>query len=87
MGQRTRGKGFDTFCPVGPWIETDLDPTDLQLNCRVNSEMRQLPSTREMIFSIPQLLAFISSVMTLEPGDLICTGTPAGVGPLQAGIR
>ncbi len=84
-GQWTRGKGFDTFCPVGPWIETELDETDLQINCRVNDEMRQMTSTREMIFTVPQLIAFISACMTLEPGDLILTGTPAGTAPLAAG--
>jgi 2-keto-4-pentenoate hydratase/2-oxohepta-3-ene-1,7-dioic acid hydratase in catechol pathway len=84
-GQWTRGKGFDTFCPVGPWIETELDETDLQITCRVNDEMRQFTSTREMIFSIPQIIAFISACMTLEPGDLILTGTPAGTAQLFAG--
>ena len=84
-GQWTRGKGFDTFCPLGPWIETDLDPTDMRVTCRVNGEMRQVASTREMVFTIQQLIAFISSVMTLVPGDVILTGTPAGIGALQAG--
>ncbi|MEN6434514.1 MAG: fumarylacetoacetate hydrolase family protein [Anaerolineaceae bacterium] len=84
-GQWTRGKGFDTFCPIGPWIETQFDPADAMLTCRVNNEIRQMVSTREMIFSIGQLVAFISSIMTLEPGDVILTGTPAGVGPLHAG--
>ncbi len=84
-GQWTRGKGFDTFCPVGPWIETELDPYDTLLTCRVNGEIRQMASTRDMVFSIQQLVAFISSVMTLEAGDLVLTGTPAGVGPLEAG--
>jgi len=82
--QFTRGKGFDTFCPLGPWIETEFDLTDALVTCRVNNEMRQMASTREMIFSVPQLIAFISSVMTLEVGDIILTGTPAGVGPLTA---
>ena len=86
-GQWTRGKGFDTFCPVGPWIETDLDPADVLITCKVNSELRQMASTKEMVFTIPQLVAFISSVMTLEPGDLIFTGTPAGVGALVDGDR
>lgn len=81
-GQWTRGKGFDTFLPLGPWIETDLDPTDVLVQTRVNGEMRQMASTREMMFPVDQLIAFISSVMTLEPGDLILTGTPAGIGPL-----
>lgn len=82
-GQWTRGKGFDTFCPLGPWIETDLDPSDVLVQTRVNGEMRQMASTREMMFPVEQLIAFISSVMTLNPGDLILTGTPAGIGQLQ----
>ena len=81
----TRGKGFDTFCPIGPWIETNFEPADALLTCRVNSELRQMASTRDMIFPVPSLLAFISSVMTLNPGDLILTGTPAGTGPLEPG--
>jgi 2-keto-4-pentenoate hydratase/2-oxohepta-3-ene-1,7-dioic acid hydratase in catechol pathway len=84
-GQWTRAKGFDTFCPLGPWIETELDPADAMLTCTVNGQLRQMASTRDMVFSVPELVAFISSVMTLEPGDLILTGTPAGVGPLVAG--
>jgi len=83
--QWTRAKGFDTFCPVGPWIETELDPADLLVTCRLNGEIKQMSSTREMVFSIPQLMVYISSVMTLEPGDLILTGTPAGVGELADG--
>lgn len=81
-GQWTRAKGFDTFCPLGPWIETDLDPADVLLSCRVNGEMRQMSSTREMVFTVQQLIAYISSIMTLNPGDVLLTGTPAGVGPL-----
>ncbi|HEX2980303.1 MAG TPA: fumarylacetoacetate hydrolase family protein [Anaerolineaceae bacterium] len=84
-GQWTRGKGFDTFCPLGPWIDTEFDPTDALITCRVNDEMRQMGSTREMVFSVAQLIAYASSIMTLEPGDIIMTGTPAGVGPLEAG--
>jgi 2-keto-4-pentenoate hydratase/2-oxohepta-3-ene-1,7-dioic acid hydratase in catechol pathway len=84
-GQWTRGKGFDTFCPLGPWIETDFDPIDTMITCHVNDELRQMGTTRDMVFSVRQLIVFISSVMTLEPGDLILTGTPAGVGPLQPG--
>ncbi len=84
-GQWTRGKGFDTFCPLGPWIETELDPADVLITCSVNGQMRQMASTRDMIFPVPQLLAFISSIMTLEPGDVILTGTPAGVGLLVEG--
>lgn len=84
-GQWTRGKGFDTFCPLGPWIETDFDPADALITCKVNGELRQMGSTRDMVFSVRQLIAFVSSVMTLEPGDVLLTGTPAGVGPLHAG--
>jgi 2-keto-4-pentenoate hydratase/2-oxohepta-3-ene-1,7-dioic acid hydratase in catechol pathway len=84
-GQWTRGKGFDTFCPLGPWIETEFDPADALITCRVNGEVRQMATTRDLLFDIPQLIAFISSVMTLEPGDVILTGTPAGVSALQAG--
>lgn len=84
-GQWTRGKGFDTFCPVGPWIETDFDPSDALITCKVNGELRQMASTREMIFTIPQIIAYITSIMTLEPGDLIMTGTPGGIGQLLAG--
>ena len=82
-GQWTRAKGFDSFCPIGPWIETEADVADSLVTCRVNGELRQMASTREMVFSIPQLIAYVSSVMTLNPGDLIFTGTPAGVGPLK----
>lgn len=84
-GQWTRGKGFDTFCPLGPWIETELDISDILITCRVNGELRQMSSTKEVIFSIPQLLTYISTVMTLKPGDVILTGTPAGVGALEDG--
>ena len=84
-GQWTRAKGFDTFCPFGPWIDTDFDPSDAVITCRVNGQMRQMASTRDMIFNVGVLIAYISSVMTLEPGDLIFTGTPAGVGELKDG--
>jgi 2-keto-4-pentenoate hydratase/2-oxohepta-3-ene-1,7-dioic acid hydratase in catechol pathway len=84
-GQWTRAKGFDTFCPFGPWVDTDFDPADAVITCRVSGQPRQMASTRDMVFSVGQLIAFISSVMTLEPGDLIFTGTPAGVGPLKPG--
>jgi len=83
--QWTRAKGFDTFCPLGPWIETDFDPFDALITCHVSDELRQMASTRDMIFTIPQLITYISSIMTLEPGDLILTGTPSGVGDLTAG--
>ncbi|MCK4977724.1 MAG: fumarylacetoacetate hydrolase family protein [Anaerolineales bacterium] len=78
----TRGKGFDTFCPIGPWIDTDLDPADALITCAVNGQMRQMASTRDMVFTVNHLVAFISSVMTLESGDVILTGTPSGVGLL-----
>lgn len=83
--QWTRGKGFDSFCPVGPWIDTEFDPVDTLITCHVNDELRQMGTTRDMIFNVSQILVYISSVMTLEPGDLILTGTPAGVGPIQPG--
>jgi 2-keto-4-pentenoate hydratase/2-oxohepta-3-ene-1,7-dioic acid hydratase in catechol pathway len=83
--QFTRAKGFDTFAPLGPCIETELDPAALSIVTRVNREVRQDGTTRDMIFGCDVLLAFITQVMTLEPGDVILTGTPAGVGPLQSG--
>lgn len=83
--QWTRAKGFDTFCSFGPWIDTDFDPSDAVVTCRVNGQMRQMASTRDMVFSIGVLTAYVSSIMTLEPGDLIFTGTPAGVGELNDG--
>ena len=84
-GQWTRAKGFDTFCPFGPWIDTDFDPSDAVITCRVNGQMRQMASTRDMVFNVGVLIAYITSIMTLEPGDLIFTGTPAGVGELKDG--
>ena len=81
----TRSKGYDTFCPLGPWIETDFEPADAMITCRVNSELRQMASTRDMIFPIPAILAYISSIMTLNPGDIILTGTPAGTSQIQEG--
>lgn len=83
--QWTRAKGFDTFCPFGPWVDTDFDPADAVLTVRVNGQMRQMASTRDMVFNVGVLIAYISSVMTLEPGDLIFTGTPSGVAPLKDG--
>jgi len=83
--QFTRAKSFDTFCPIGPVIETDLEPSALNLVTRVNGEVKQKGNTRDMIFPCDFLIEFISSVMTLCPGDVILTGTPAGVGPLQSG--
>ncbi|HET7011118.1 MAG TPA: fumarylacetoacetate hydrolase family protein [Anaerolineales bacterium] len=84
-GQWSRAKGFDTFCPLGPWIDTEVDSADLLITCSVNGQMRQMGSTRDMVFPVRQLVAFISSVMTLDPGDLILTGTPSGVGRLGPG--
>jgi len=84
-GQWTRAKGFDTFCPLGPWIDTEVDVSDQMISCYVNGELRQMASTREMVFPVSQLIAYISSIMTLEPGDVILTGTPAGVGLLKEG--
>ena len=85
--QWTRAKGFDTFCVFGPWIDTDFDPSDAVVTCRVNGQMRQMASTRDMVFSVATLVAYVSSIMTLEPGDLIFTGTPSGVGELRDGDR
>lgn len=84
-GQWTRAKGFDTFCAFGPWIDTDFDPADALVTCRVSGQPRQMASTRDMVFDVSTLIAFVSSVMTLEPGDLLFTGTPAGVAPLKDG--
>jgi len=83
--QFTRAKGFDSFCPLGPWIETQLDPSDLEIRCEVNEEVRQLGRTRDLVFDVPTLVSYVSHVMTLLPGDVIITGTPAGVSPILAG--
>ncbi len=83
--QWTRAKGFDTFCPLGPWIDTDFNPADALITCHVNGQLRQMASTRDMIFHIDQLVAFISSIMTLDAGDIIMTGTPAGISQLHPG--
>jgi 2-keto-4-pentenoate hydratase/2-oxohepta-3-ene-1,7-dioic acid hydratase in catechol pathway len=84
-GQWTRAKGFDTFAPCGPVIVKDLDPTDLELKTLLNGQVVQHGRTSQLIFPIPRLIAYLSRIMTLEPGDLISTGTPAGVGPMKAG--
>jgi 2-keto-4-pentenoate hydratase/2-oxohepta-3-ene-1,7-dioic acid hydratase in catechol pathway len=84
-GQWTRAKGFDTFCPAGPRIAEGLDWSELEVIGRVNGTVRQSGKATEMVFPIPLLLSYISGIMTLEPGDLVATGTPAGVGPLLAG--
>ena len=83
--QYARAKGFDTFAPLGPWVETDLDPSALTIRCLVNGEVKQDSNTREMDKSVPALVEFISHVMTLYPGDVIATGTPPGVGPVKVG--
>lgn len=84
-GQWVRAKGFNTFAPLGPVIEMDLDPHNLAIQSRLNGEVRQSSNTRNMIFSPEHLISFISNVMTLYPGDVIMTGTPEGVGPMQPG--
>ena len=83
--QFTRAKGYDSFCPLGPWVETVLDASDLRLVTRVNGEVKQDGRTSQLVHDIPTQIAFISAVMTLLPGDVILTGTPAGVGPIVAG--
>ncbi|MEV0389193.1 fumarylacetoacetate hydrolase family protein [Nonomuraea sp. NPDC050643] len=83
--QWTRGKGFDTFCPLGPWVDTDFDPSDVRVTCTVGGEVRQDGRTRDFIFDIPTLIAYVSAFTTLEPGDIIMTGTPPGVRPVQSG--
>jgi len=84
-GQWTRAKGFDTFCPVGPWVTAGLDWSNLRVQCRVNGVVKQDGRTKDQVFPVPRLLAFISAGMTLEAGDVVTTGTPAGVGPIRAG--
>jgi len=83
--QFTRAKGFDSFCPLGPWIETELDVTDLRVQTHLNGDVKQDGRTKDMIFDVPTLIAHVSSVMTLLPGDVILTGTPEGVGPMEVG--
>jgi 2-keto-4-pentenoate hydratase/2-oxohepta-3-ene-1,7-dioic acid hydratase in catechol pathway len=84
-GQWARAKGFDTFCPIGPWIETKLDPRAQLVRCRVGGHVRQDGAAANMIFDVATLVAYVSAIMTLEPGDVILTGTPEGVGPLAPG--
>ncbi|AEG44870.1 fumarylacetoacetate hydrolase family protein [Isoptericola variabilis] len=86
-GQWGRAKGFDSSCPLGPWIDTDLDPEDVAVRSRVNGEPRQDGRTAEMIFDVPFIVSFVSEAMTLLPGDVILTGTPAGVGRVDHGDR
>lgn len=83
--QFTRAKSFDTFCPVGPWIETDIDPGNVTVETRLNGELKQKGNTADMAFSVSFLIRYISEIMTLYPGDLIATGTPAGVSRMKAG--
>jgi len=84
-GQWTRSKGFDTFCPIGPWIDTDIDPSDLKIELFLNGDRKQESRTSNLIFDPRRLVEFITSVMTLVPGDLIATGTTSGIGPMKSG--
>jgi 2-keto-4-pentenoate hydratase/2-oxohepta-3-ene-1,7-dioic acid hydratase in catechol pathway len=84
-GQWTRSKGFDGFCPIGPWVETDIDPADLSIETYLNGECVQSSRTSDMIFDVSQLVSFASHVMTLLPGDVVLTGTPGGIGPMVPG--
>jgi 2-keto-4-pentenoate hydratase/2-oxohepta-3-ene-1,7-dioic acid hydratase in catechol pathway len=86
-GQWTRAKGFDTFCPLGPWIETGLDPSDLELTTTVNGEVKQHARTSQLLHDVTAVVCYVTSVMTLLPGDILLTGTPAGIGPLVHGDR
>ncbi|MCD9153437.1 fumarylacetoacetate hydrolase family protein [Aeromicrobium duanguangcaii] len=84
-GQWARAKGFDTFCPLGPWIETDFDPSNVRVRTTLNGEIKQDGNTSDMVFDVPSILQYVTSFMTLLPGDVVLTGTPEGVGPMQAG--
>jgi len=84
-GQWSRAKGFDTFCPLGPWIETEFVPGDQKITSTLNGEVKQSSMLSEMIFKVPQIIEFVTNVMTLLPGDVIRTGTPAGIGPMPSG--
>ncbi len=86
-GQWTRAKGFDTFCPIGPWIDTDFIPGNQKITATINGEIKQSAQLSEMIFNVPEIINFVSRVMTLLPGDIILTGTPAGIGPMIAGAE
>ena len=83
--QWTRAKSFDTFAPIGPWIETELDPANQDISLRLNKELKQNSNTKNMIFGAEELVEFVSNIMTLKPGDIIATGTPPGVGPMKVG--
>lgn len=84
-GQWTRAKGYDTFCPLGPWIETELDPTDLAIRTTLNGQVKQDARTSLLLHDVPELIAYVTACMTLLPGDVLLTGTPAGIGPMQIG--
>jgi len=84
-GQWTMSKSFDSFLPFGPWIETELDPSSLKIQTFLNGQAKQSSNTANLIFAVPKLVEYLSAIMTLEPGDIIMTGTPSGVGPMQAG--
>jgi len=84
-GQWSRAKGFDSACPLGPWIDTDFNPEDAEISSRVNGEVRQDARTSDMLFDVPYLVSYVSEAMTLLPGDVIITGTPAGVGQIESG--
>ncbi|NLG54144.1 MAG: fumarylacetoacetate hydrolase family protein, partial [Rhodococcus sp.] len=79
------GKGFDSFCPLGPVIATGLDPSNLRLGARVNGVEKQASNTADLLFSVPQLISYLSTAITLQPGDIVITGTPSGVGPILPG--
>ena len=83
--QFTRAKGFDSFCPIGPWIDTDLDVSDLEVRCEVDGEVRQLGRTKDMVFDVATVVSYASHIMTLLPGDVVLTGTPSGVSKINAG--
>ena len=84
-GQWSRAKGFDTFCPLGSWIDTEFVPANQKITSTLNGEIKQSATLDQMIFKIPQIIEFVTSVMTLLPGDVILTGTPAGIAPMPAG--
>ena len=84
-GQWTRGKGFDTFCPIGPWITDEVDPDNADIELLLNGERRQQSNTGQFVFKSAELVSFISRIMTLKPGDVVATGTPSGIGPMQKG--
>jgi 2-keto-4-pentenoate hydratase/2-oxohepta-3-ene-1,7-dioic acid hydratase in catechol pathway len=86
-GQWSRAKGFDTFCPLGPWIETEFFPGNQKIEARVNGEVKQSSTLDQMIFNVPRIINFVSQVMTLLPGDVIITGTPSGIGPMPEGAE